>query len=204
MPSYGQFDRLRLSRPEMYFFVILFILLPVLTDLEFSLNGEPGATLSIVGLLSRVINGFLQGVPFIIYYKTILPHLFRKRYGRFAVLLLLFLFLLDLYTKYGVYGLLMQATFLPKTMTDSARTWYHATMFLHFSVAYIIRELVVVSTLGYYFRSAQQQQQISQLQYAQLESELGHLKAQIQPHFFFNTLNNIYSLALDRSEKTAP
>lgn len=34
------------------------------------------------------------------------------------------------------------------------------------------------------------------------ESELKLLKGQIQPHFLFNTLNNLYSLALEKSDKT--
>ena len=34
------------------------------------------------------------------------------------------------------------------------------------------------------------------------ESELKLLKSQIQPHFLFNTLNNLYLLALEKSDKT--
>jgi LytS/YehU family sensor histidine kinase len=38
-----------------------------------------------------------------------------------------------------------------------------------------------------------------ELQRIQLETELNFLKSQIQPHFFFNTLNNLYALVIKQS-----
>jgi len=47
-----------------------------------------------------------------------------------------------------------------------------------------------------------QQQHIAHLHEETLKSELSLLKSQINPHFFFNTLNNLYGLAVEKSEDT--
>ena len=43
--------------------------------------------------------------------------------------------------------------------------------------------------------------QFKDIEKEKLEAELKALKAQINPHFLFNTLNNLYSLTLDKSDK---
>ena len=46
-----------------------------------------------------------------------------------------------------------------------------------------------------------QEKKINEITTAQLSTELHYLRSQVNPHFLFNTLNNIYSLTLKKSDK---
>jgi hypothetical protein len=46
-----------------------------------------------------------------------------------------------------------------------------------------------------------QKQQLQEIEKTQVATELAFLRSQIQPHFFFNTLNNLYSLTLQNSPR---
>ncbi len=48
---------------------------------------------------------------------------------------------------------------------------------------------------------AQEQRVTQEMEKEKLEAELKFLKAQIHPHFLFNTLNNLYALTLKKSDK---
>lgn len=66
-----------------------------------------------------------------------------------------------------------------------------------FSLAYLIF-LVVTRNI---FNNIRLREKNNQLLIEKKEAELRFLKAQTNPHFLFNTLNNIYSLARDRDER---
>lgn len=48
-----------------------------------------------------------------------------------------------------------------------------------------------------------QQQEKHELEKRNLKTELNLLKAQLHPHFLFNTMNNLYALSLEKSSKTS-
>lgn len=76
---------------------------------------------------------------------------------------------------------------------------------LNYTVDMMIGELYVitfVTAIKVTLDFLKEQKRVADLEKNQLETELLFLKTQISPHFFFNTLNNIHSLALEKSNKT--
>jgi len=63
--------------------------------------------------------------------------------------------------------------------------------------------IILISTLiNLSYKSFVQISKIKQIENDQLHLELSSLKNQINPHFFFNTLNNLYALSLEKSDET--
>lgn len=188
---------------EVIFFLAYFILFPIVSSFEYNFFERNSAVLFLKEIPERLVYGTLNMLPFWIYYKVLVqPYLFNRRFSAFFLLLIVFLFLFNLYTVLG-YWLISHFRFLPEKMISNAAKWYKASTLVHFSVVYIFRDMLVITSLAYYLRYTLLTRQLEELHRQQLETELNSLKVQLQPHFFFNTLNNIYSLALQRSDKTA-
>lgn len=66
----------------------------------------------------------------------------------------------------------------------------------------LLNSLVFVA-VKYYFEDEREKSKKLSLSKEKTEIELKTLKAQLNPHFLFNTLNNIYSLSIDNSPKTS-
>lgn len=69
------------------------------------------------------------------------------------------------------------------------------------SVLFIFALSTSFKTISEYLNTEKKQNQSEK---EKLNSELSFLKSQVSPHFLFNTLNNIYSLASIKSDDTAP
>lgn len=69
------------------------------------------------------------------------------------------------------------------------------------SIAIAAFVLFVTTSLKMLKISIQSQQRNKSLETEKLQSELNFLKTQVNPHFLFNTLNNLYSLTLTKSDE---
>lgn len=80
------------------------------------------------------------------------------------------------------------------------------TFWESFIYAFPISILLMAGSSAYYFVEAwyKNTKKENLLRSEKLEAELNFLKSQINPHFLFNTLNNIYSYVQTGNEKSAP
>ena len=86
--------------------------------------------------------------------------------------------------------------FINENVWPESSTPQKAYSFNHILVVFLfgIYDVALVTTIKLTADWIFERKRTEQLQKAQLTSELNFLKTQIQPHFFFNTLNNLYAL----------
>ena len=75
--------------------------------------------------------------------------------------------------------------------------------FLHY-ITVTLGELYIVgitTAIKLTFDWIESRNRNQELEKINLETEVKYLRAQIQPHFFFNTLNNLYALTIEKSDK---
>lgn len=129
----------------------------------------------------------LMGAVYLNYFWLIPRWLARQQYGRYALALLTLLVSTHALRRF-IEGYVMQEESILLTRWPLA-----------IGLAFI---LLIGSTLFKFVEGwFQVSQQQVQLQNEQLRSELNFLRAQVNPHFLFNTLNNLYTLTLTQDRR---
>ncbi|TWO34704.1 GHKL domain-containing protein [Seonamhaeicola sediminis] len=130
----------------------------------------------------------------------LVPNLiFKKKYITFFLALLTTIFL-TVIAKFNLTYYLVSSNVWPEGPTVTSN------FTLSYAIDMMIGELYVVTfvaAIKITFDFLEEHKRVTDLEKANLETELLFLKTQISPHFFFNTLNNIHSLALEKSNKTS-
>jgi len=134
-------------------------------------------------------------VVYINVYYLIPKFILRKKYWSYLSSLILILILVYL-VRTGLNYILVTEEIWPEA-EDSGRF-----MELNHVIAVILGELYVigfVTAIKLVIDWAIEKRRNEDLAKLQLSTELKYLRTQIQPHFFFNTLNNLYALTLKKS-----
>lgn len=145
---------------------------------------ESGST----NLSARALHAFLYlvfvGAATYMHFFLLSRYLNRKRYLHYLGGLVLTL---------GVVGVLQNRVFSTvfKTSGNLPGVIFSLVIFLGFTTA-----------IRYARAGIRQRLQLQEITAKQLQMELALLKAQINPHFFFNTLNNLYAMALREEDQS--
>jgi sensor histidine kinase YesM len=192
---------------EIIFFVSLTFLIPIMSDLEYDIYEQPehfndGSYPT--SIVRRIVWGSFRIIPYYLFYKLAIEGLLiPKKYLLFVLSFVFFVSFLDFHRMF-MYKSISLMEFLPSELIRESKLVLNKPYVFHFNLNYMLKEMVLMGGLAYFINYREQQIKINSLKAMQLQSELNNLKLQLQPHFFFNTLNNIYSLALQNSENTAP
>lgn len=168
---------------HLLFWIVIYMVFVLIDQNQFSLK---------VSLIKELVNVFFYA--FVVYLNlwVLIPYyLSSKRLVLYSILLVLLAVLITPIKTFVLFQLVSQ---YPNAMNEMIENQYiiFLTTLLVLSASTIFKIV---------FDWLQHQREKKELQTQTMKSELRFLKSQINPHFLFNTLNNLYALTLKKSDK---
>ncbi|WP_339893389.1 histidine kinase [uncultured Algibacter sp.] len=129
-------------------------------------------------------------------YFLIPKYILKKKFKRYALYFIVSLGLFYVIRTELIY------LFINENVWPESESPQKAYSFNHIIVVVLsgIYEVGLATTIKLTADWIYERTRVEKLEKLQLSSELKYLRTQIQPHFFFNTLNNLYALTLKKSD----
>ncbi|TZF99287.1 GHKL domain-containing protein (plasmid) [Chryseobacterium panacisoli] len=143
----------------------------------------------------------IAGANFI--YFVLIRHFFdRKKYVAFSLYLMISLYAISVINRFFL--VYIAEPLFTNEVKDSVFSIFTDIpyLLLHYTFPVISGAFIFISIM-FIIRYRDEREHTIKLQKEKTELELQSLKSQLNPHFLFNTLNNIYSLSISHSDKTS-
>jgi len=170
------------SSREVIFQVVLHLL--VFTFYSFDRDQPQIETYQVAFFLNYATAAFL------INYFLLPRFFYKKQYVAFFTLVLLLI----------ATAILVEEFVLEKIYFPDFRGRYFPGIF--YTLTDVLPVITILSGFKFAWDALTKQREVDQLRAAVRESELQFLKSQINPHFLFNNLHNLYAYAVENSPKT--
>lgn len=147
----------------------------------------------------NVSMNFIQLIEFYICYLWVYPRFLKKHKVPHLIGGILFTMAVFISLRYLIEEVLYLKWFGFHNYSDEVTTWGYISDNIYWTIAFIVVPAAVYG-IEQSFKSEQANRKLKE---EVVKAELSFLKSQINPHFLYNTLNYVYSLAIPVSDQLA-
>lgn len=166
--------------------------------IQYALSSEKHSSMGSLGSLCLTVTIDMAAAYFTVYY--LLPkYLFTRKYWQFGVLFILSASLAIIMQRVLMYYI-SYPYFYPEYLSKLKGFWSINPFYTFLNIYTVVGFFTSIKLLKYWYRN---QQVKTELENKNRISELAMLRSQLNPHFLFNTLNNIDSLIMTNPEKAS-
>jgi two-component system LytT family sensor kinase len=189
-----EFDNDKIIKPsyriEIFYWLFLALINPFVNGVTLFLKGiHLWPVLLLVNLIIFPL--------YLLYARFMVPRLLFKKKYPFYILSIIVLFFVVHIVLLAIYSFFLQFDILPD---ERIFFTYNSATVLRESL-WIVINTSIATAIGFVREALEEKDALADLQKDSNFFKLRYLRAQLNPHFLFNTLNSIYALSLQKSDK---